>query len=55
MRARWGTGGYGVIMVADANAGVDGASYNATLRTIYRSSGDVRPTDVDDVTAVIAT
>jgi nicotinamidase-related amidase len=36
--------GYRVIMVADANAGVNDASHNATLHTIYRSFGDVRPT-----------
>jgi len=37
--------GYRVIMVADANAGTNDASHNATLRTIYRSVGDVRPTN----------
>lgn len=37
--------GYRVIMVADANAGVSDQSHNATLHTIYRSFGDVRPTD----------
>jgi nicotinamidase-related amidase len=37
--------GYRVIMLADANAGVSDQSHNATLQTIYRSFGDVRPTD----------
>jgi len=37
--------GYRVIMVADANAGVSDQSHNATLHTIYRSFGDVRPTE----------
>ncbi len=36
--------GHRVIMVADANAGVSDESHNATLYTIYRSFGDVRPT-----------
>jgi nicotinamidase-related amidase len=36
--------GYRVIAVADAMAGVDDESHNASLRTIYRSFGDVRPT-----------
>lgn len=36
--------GYRVIMVADANAGVTDECHNATLHTIYRSFGDVRPT-----------
>lgn len=36
--------GYRVIMVADANAAVSDQSHNATLHTIYRSFGDVRPT-----------
>jgi len=36
--------GYRVIMVADANAGTSDATHNATLHTIYRSFGDVRPT-----------
>ena len=36
--------GYRVIMVADANASVDDESHNATLHTIYRTFGDVRPT-----------
>ncbi|MGC4105287.1 MAG: isochorismatase family cysteine hydrolase [Thermomicrobiales bacterium] len=35
--------GYRTIMLADANAGVNDASHNATLTTIYRSYGDVRP------------
>jgi nicotinamidase-related amidase len=36
--------GYRVVMVADAIAGVDDGAVNATLRTIYRSFGDVRST-----------
>lgn len=36
--------GYRVILVADANAGVSDESHNATLHTIYRTFGDVRPT-----------
>jgi len=36
--------GYRVIMVADANAAISDQSHNATLHTIYRSFGDVRPT-----------
>jgi hypothetical protein len=39
-------------MVADANAAVRDEDHNATLRTIYRSFGDVRPTS--DVLAMIA-
>lgn len=39
------TQGYRVIMVADANAAMRDADLNATLHTIYRSFGDVRPTD----------
>lgn len=35
--------GYRVIMVADANAAVRDQDHNATLHTIYRSFGDVRP------------
>jgi len=45
------TSGYRTIMLADANAGVNDASHNATLTTIYRSYGDVRP--VSDVLAMI--
>ena len=37
--------GYRVVMAADACAALDDESHNATLRTIYRSFGDVRPTD----------
>jgi nicotinamidase-related amidase len=37
--------GLRVVLVADACAGVDDASHNATLRTVYRSFGDVRSTD----------
>jgi nicotinamidase-related amidase len=37
--------GYRVIMVADGNATVSDAVHNATLFTVYRSFGDVRPTD----------
>jgi nicotinamidase-related amidase len=40
-----GTLGYRVVMVADGCAAVDDAAHNASLRTIYRSFGDVRPTD----------
>jgi nicotinamidase-related amidase len=36
--------GYRVIMVADANAARRDEDLNATLHTIYRSFGDVRPT-----------
>ena len=43
--------GYRVIMLADANAGVNDAAHNATLTTIYRSYGDVRP--VADVLRMI--
>ncbi|MCP3857980.1 MAG: cysteine hydrolase [Actinomycetia bacterium] len=35
--------GYQVIMIADANAAPTDETLNATLRTIYRSFGDVRP------------
>jgi nicotinamidase-related amidase len=38
------TQGFRVIMVADANAARTDADHNATLHTIYRSFGDVRPT-----------
>lgn len=37
--------GYRVVMVADANAAMRDRDLNATLHTIYRSFGDVRPTD----------
>lgn len=37
--------GYRVIFVADATAGPRDEVHNATLRTVYRSFGDVRPTD----------
>lgn len=37
--------GYRVVMVADANAAGTDAELNATLHTVYRSFGDVRPTD----------
>ena len=37
--------GYRVVMVADANAAMRDQDLNATLHTIYRSFGDVRPTD----------
>ncbi len=37
--------GYRVVMVADANAAGSDAELNATLHTVYRSFGDVRPTD----------
>ncbi|MCI3132506.1 cysteine hydrolase family protein [Phenylobacterium aquaticum] len=36
--------GYRVIMAADANAAPTDDMHNATLRTVYRSFGDVRPT-----------
>lgn len=36
--------GYRTVMVADANAAVDDDALNATLRTVYRSFGDVRTT-----------
>lgn len=36
--------GYRVVFVADANAGVDDTAHNATLRTVYRTFGDVRTT-----------
>jgi nicotinamidase-related amidase len=38
------TMGYRVIMAADANAAVRDQDLNASLHTIYRSFGDVRPT-----------
>lgn len=37
--------GYRVVMVADANAAMRDQDLNATLHTIYRSFGDVRPTN----------
>ena len=37
--------GYRVIFVADANAAGSDSELNATLHTVYRSFGDVRPTD----------
>ncbi|MEM7286021.1 MAG: isochorismatase family cysteine hydrolase [Actinomycetota bacterium] len=37
--------GYRPLMVADANAAVSDEDLNATLHTVYRSFGDVRPTD----------
>jgi nicotinamidase-related amidase len=36
--------GFRVVMVADANAARRDQDHNATLHTIYRSFGDVRPT-----------
>jgi nicotinamidase-related amidase len=36
--------GYRVLMVADANAARRDQDHNATLHTVYRSFGDVRPT-----------
>lgn len=36
--------GYRVVFAADANAARTDAEHNATLHTIYRSFGDVRPT-----------
>lgn len=44
--------GYRVIMVADANAARRDRDLNATLHTIYRTFGDVRPTA--DVLKLIA-
>lgn len=44
--------GYRTIVVADACAGVDDAAHGATLRTIYRSFGDVRT--VDELVALLA-
>lgn len=42
--------GYRVVMVADANAARRDQDHNATLYTVYRSFGDVRPTsDVIDM------
>ncbi len=42
--------GYRVIMIADANAALRDQDLNATIHTIYRSFGDVRPTsDVIDM------
>ena len=35
--------GYRVVMLADANAAPTDEMLNATLRTVYRSFGDVRP------------
>ncbi|GAA3381112.1 cysteine hydrolase [Streptomyces sannanensis] len=43
-RDAW-TLGYRVVMVADANATRRDQDHNATLHTIYRSFGDVRPTE----------
>ncbi len=37
--------GYRVVMVADANAARRDEDHNAALHTIYRTFGDVRPTD----------
>ena len=37
--------GYRVIMVADANAARRDQDHNAALHTVYRTFGDVRPTD----------
>ncbi|MEU9189188.1 isochorismatase family cysteine hydrolase [Streptomyces sp. NPDC048484] len=45
--------GYRVVMVADANATGRDQDHNATLATIYRSFGDVRPTA--EVLAMIGT
>jgi nicotinamidase-related amidase len=44
--------GFRVVMVADANAARTDAEHNATLHTIYRSFGDVRPTA--EILALIA-
>jgi nicotinamidase-related amidase len=44
--------GYRTILVADATAGRNDESHNATLTTIYRTFGDVRSTD--DVLGLVA-
>jgi nicotinamidase-related amidase len=44
--------GFRVIMAADANAARTDAEHNATLHTVYRSFGDVRPTQ--EILALIA-
>lgn len=44
--------GYRTILVADATAGRDDDSHNATLTTIYRTFGDVRSTE--DVLGLVA-
>lgn len=44
--------GHRTVVVGDACAGVDDASHAASLRTIYRSVGDVRRTD--EVLALLA-
>jgi nicotinamidase-related amidase len=46
------TVGFRVIMVADANAARCDQDHNAALHTIYRSFGDVRPTE--DVLEMLA-
>ena len=43
--------GYRVIMVADANAARRDQDHNATLYTVYRTFGDVRPT-IDVLTLI---
>lgn len=45
--------GYRTILVADATAGRDDDSHNATLTTIYRTFGDVRSTE--DVLGLVTT
>jgi nicotinamidase-related amidase len=44
--------GYRVVMVADANAARSDEDLNATLRTVYRSFGDVRPSS--EITTLLA-
>lgn len=44
--------GFRVVMVADANAAMRDQDHNATLHTIYRTFGDVRPTT--EVLALLA-
>ena len=44
--------GYRVVAVADAMAGVDDAAHSASLRTIYRSFGDVR--EAAEVSALLS-
>ncbi|MFB4303125.1 hypothetical protein [Actinomadura sp. NTSP31] len=43
--------GLRVVMIADANAAPRDREHNATLHTVYRSFGDVRP--AADVLAMI--
>ncbi|NNC76131.1 MAG: cysteine hydrolase, partial [Acidimicrobiia bacterium] len=45
--------GFRTVMVADANAALTDADLNATLRTVYRSFGDVRT--VIELVAILGT